>query len=85
MTPILWFVSCSVACLFGYIVGRCFRDFEGIAATQDLIYYENDNESLRGVLNQTQSALAHALACMKQMQADLEAVGGKSKEAEHVA
>lgn len=78
ITPILWFASCSVACLLGFVIGRCFQDFAGIAATQDLIYYENDNESLRG-------ALDHALVCMKQMQADLEAVGGKSKEADHVA
>lgn len=78
ITACLWFASCSVACLLGYVVGRCFQDFAGIAATQDLIYYENDNGQLR-------EALHHAVKSMKQMQADLEAVGGKSKEADYVA
>lgn len=47
ITYIIWFASCSVACLLGFIVGRCFQDFAGIAATQDLIAAESENDQLR--------------------------------------
>jgi hypothetical protein len=58
MTPsILWFASCSVACLFGFIVGRCFRDFEGITLTQDLMISESEKAGLIQALADRQAEL----------------------------
>lgn len=73
ITPILWFASCSVACLFGFIVGRNFRDFEAMALLQDNDYLLKENEQLR-------NALCMTLSTCETMQKDLEVLAGKRKE-----
>lgn len=60
------FIACSIACTIGFIVGRCFRDLEGLATSQDLRSMEIENDSLRYVI--------------ETMQADLEAILEKSRE-----
>lgn len=78
ITAILWFASCSVACLLGFVGGALLSRAEIEELECENAFLDSDNSELRNVLHKS-------FGCMKQMQADLEAVGGKNKEADHVA
>jgi hypothetical protein len=77
-TAILWFASCSVACLFGFVVGALLRRAEIEELEQEVAFYDSDNQKLREVLHV-------AMGNMHAMQSDIEAVAGKYREADHVA
>jgi hypothetical protein len=54
---VIGFIACWLACTIGYIVGRCFRDLEGIAVVQDLQSLETENTCLRNVIERMQEDL----------------------------
>lgn len=67
VTIIMCFVCASVACMFGFVVGRCFRASYIDELEHEVAFYDSDNQQLREVLHT-------ALSQMRIMQEDIESV-----------
>jgi hypothetical protein len=75
---IMGFVTSSLCMIIGFIIGRCFRDFESMGLVQEYNAAASENDALR-------ESLADARSRMNAMQSDIDALAARYQERKDVA
>jgi hypothetical protein len=78
ITIILPAIASALCLAIGFILGRCFRDFESMALLQEYNAAASENDALR-------ESLADARSRMNAMQSDIDTLAARYQEHKDVA